>query len=55
LSVPLWSSLPQRPQLESFLEASAIASLPTLMFMKRFLPLPFFLALDLIVALLWGE
>jgi len=25
------------------------------MFMKRFLPLPFFVALDLIVALLWGE
>src|SRR6185437_785469 len=29
------SSLPQRPQLLSFLEASAIASLPTLIFMKR--------------------
>jgi hypothetical protein len=28
------SSLPQRPQLLSFLEASAIASLPTLMFMS---------------------
>ena len=36
LSVPIWSSLPQRPQFESFLEASAIACLPTLMFMERF-------------------
>src|SRR5436190_2939024 len=30
LSVPMWSSLPQRPQFDSFLEASSIAFLPTL-------------------------
>ena len=34
LSVPLWSSLPQRPQLLSFFEASAIAAVPTLIFME---------------------
>ena len=34
LSVPIWSSLPQRPQFDSFLEASAIACFPTLMFME---------------------
>ena len=33
LSVPIWSSLPQRPQFLSFCEASAIAFLPTVMFM----------------------
>src|SRR5712691_8526534 len=33
LRVPIWSSLPQRTQFESFLEASAIAFLPTAMFM----------------------
>src|SRR6185437_3759546 len=31
-SVPLWSSLPQRPQFDSFFEASAMAALLTLMF-----------------------
>ena len=31
LSVPIWSPLPQRPQLLSFSEASRIACLPTLM------------------------
>src|SRR6266511_440236 len=31
LSVPIWSSLPQRPQFLSFSVASAIACLPTLM------------------------
>ena len=33
LSVPIWSSLPQRPQFLSFSEACAIAFLPTVMFM----------------------
>src|SRR5271169_801670 len=37
LRVPIWSSLPQRPQLESFFEASAMACLPTLMSMAGFL------------------
>ena len=32
LSVPIWSSLPQRPQLESALKASSTACLETLMF-----------------------
>ena len=32
LSVPIWSSLPQRPQLESALKASSTAALETLMF-----------------------
>src|SRR5262245_15758103 len=31
LSVPIWSSLPQRPQFDSFLDASAMALRPTLM------------------------
>src|SRR5215475_12590345 len=39
LSVPMWSSLPQRPQFLSFSVASAIACLPTLMFMCRVLSL----------------
>src|SRR5262249_29837649 len=39
LSVPIWSSLPQRPQFLSFCVASAIACLPTLMFMYRVLSL----------------
>src|SRR5262247_584256 len=39
LSVPIWSSLPQRPQFLSFCVASAIACLPTLIFIKLFLPL----------------
>src|SRR5690349_20926957 len=43
LSVPIWSSLPQRPQFDSFLDASAMASLPTLMFMEPF-PVSFVLA-----------
>src|SRR5665213_1126650 len=42
LSVPIWSSLPQRPQLDSVFEASAIAPLPTLMFMP---PVPFSVSL----------
>src|SRR2546423_1700836 len=29
--VPIWSSLPQRPQFESFFEASSIAALSTFM------------------------
>src|SRR6516225_11178006 len=41
LSVPIWSSLPQRPQFLSFCVASAIACLPTLMFMCRVLSLLF--------------
>src|SRR5579863_10006156 len=36
LSVPIWSSLPQRPQFLSFSVASAIAFLPTLMFIATF-------------------
>ena len=32
LSVPIWSSLPQRPQLESSLLAFSMAFLPTLIF-----------------------
>src|SRR5262252_10760428 len=39
LSVPMWSSLPQRPQFLSFSVASAIACLLTLMFMCRVLSL----------------
>src|SRR5262249_53349214 len=35
LSVPIWSSLPQRPQFLSFCVASAIACLPTLMSISR--------------------
>jgi hypothetical protein len=31
-SVPIWSSLPQRPQFESFLLAAWMAFLPTLIF-----------------------
>src|SRR5262249_469567 len=41
LSVPIWSSLPQRPQFLSFCVASATACLPTLMFMSRVLSLLF--------------
>src|SRR5713101_7981711 len=37
LSVPIWSSLPQRPQFLSFCVASAIACLPTLMSIGCFL------------------
>src|SRR5215831_13666186 len=38
LRVPIWSSLPQRPQFESFLDASSIAALPTLISIGRFPP-----------------
>src|SRR5712692_10365631 len=41
LSVPIWSSLPQRPQFLSFCVASAIACLPTLMSIGRSFPCPF--------------
>src|SRR5665213_3818500 len=35
LSVPIWASLPQRPQFDSCSEASAMAFRPTLMFMDH--------------------
>jgi hypothetical protein len=36
LSVPIWSSLPQRPQFLSFSVASAMAFLPTVIFIRPF-------------------
>ena len=44
LSVPIWSSLPQRPQFESFFEASAIACFADLDVHERF---PSFFSLSL--------
>src|SRR3954468_1572291 len=38
LSVPMWSSLPQRPQFDNFLEASSIAFLPTLISIVSSIP-----------------
>ena len=50
LSVPIWSSLPQRPQLDSALKASSTACLDTLMLRL----LDFFLLSGIVSTLLFA-